>query len=44
MRVLLSMPAYLQPSASMQGKQKVDLFHHMNAQNKAGPGWDEAPP
>lgn len=23
----------------MQGKQKVDLFHHMNAQNKAGPGW-----
>lgn len=28
----------------MQGKQKVDLFHHMNAQNKAGPGWNEAPP
>ena len=27
----------------MQGKQKVDLFHHMNAQNKAGPGWNEAP-
>ena len=25
-----------------QGKQKVDLFHHMNAQNKVGSWWQWA--